>query len=117
MCSITPRCFAPIVSAPHSGIPYASPPVGELRWRPPQPVHPWEGVKITRRYGPEVIMLFLLFVQCLPTYRLFRHGDEYSAYHTVLVLGLTLETLFETVLFQVVTADVFQLLRSCCETE
>lgn len=44
--------FAPFVS--FSGIPYAKPPVGELRWRPPQPVQPWEGVKVARRFGPEV---------------------------------------------------------------
>ena len=27
------------------GVPYASPPVGDLRWRAPQPPEPWEGVR------------------------------------------------------------------------
>ena len=27
------------------GIPFAKPPIGDLRWRPPQAVDPWEGVK------------------------------------------------------------------------
>ena len=34
------------------GIPYAAPPVGDLRWREPQPVIPWEGVKVADTFGP-----------------------------------------------------------------
>ena len=34
------------------GIPFAAPPVGDLRWRPPQPVQPWKGVRETVAYGP-----------------------------------------------------------------
>lgn len=34
------------------GIPYAAPPTGEFRWRPPQPVKPWNGVKAARDFGP-----------------------------------------------------------------
>jgi para-nitrobenzyl esterase len=35
----------------YRGIPYAAPPVGPLRWRPPQPVEPWSGVHDGSRYG------------------------------------------------------------------
>jgi para-nitrobenzyl esterase len=34
------------------GIPYAAPPVGDLRWRPPQPPASWQGVRPANRYGP-----------------------------------------------------------------
>ena len=29
----------------YRGIPFAAPPVGDLRWRPPQPAEPWDGVR------------------------------------------------------------------------
>jgi para-nitrobenzyl esterase len=34
------------------GIPYAAPPAGALRWRPPQPAVPWRGVRQAVRYAP-----------------------------------------------------------------
>jgi para-nitrobenzyl esterase len=34
------------------GIPYAQPPVGDLRWKAPQPVQPWTGVRPALDYGP-----------------------------------------------------------------
>ena len=34
------------------GIPYAAPPVGDLRWRAPQPVAPWEGEKLCAEFAP-----------------------------------------------------------------
>jgi para-nitrobenzyl esterase len=36
----------------YKGIPFAAPPVGELRWRPPQPVAAWEGVREAARFAP-----------------------------------------------------------------
>ena len=34
------------------GIPYAAPPVGELRWKEPQPVAPWDEVRECTGFGP-----------------------------------------------------------------
>ncbi len=34
------------------GIPFAAPPVGELRWKAPQPPAKWEGVRMAAEFGP-----------------------------------------------------------------
>ena len=34
------------------GVPFAAPPVGALRFRAPQPVEPWEGVREAKSFGP-----------------------------------------------------------------
>jgi para-nitrobenzyl esterase len=34
------------------GIPYAAPPVGPLRWRPPRPASSWDGVRAAEDFGP-----------------------------------------------------------------
>lgn len=37
------------------GVPFAKPPVGELRWKAPQPIGNWMGVKETKKFGPRPI--------------------------------------------------------------
>ncbi len=39
------------------GVPFAAPPVGELRWRTPQPVEPWTGGREALRFGPRAMQL------------------------------------------------------------
>lgn len=34
------------------GIPFAAPPVGKLRWQPPQPATAWQGVRKADHFGP-----------------------------------------------------------------
>jgi para-nitrobenzyl esterase len=35
----------------YRGIPYAAPPVGDLRWKPPQPAAPWSGVRECKEFS------------------------------------------------------------------
>ena len=39
------------------GVPFAAPPVGELRWREPQPREPWTGIYNADRFAPECIQI------------------------------------------------------------
>ena len=34
------------------GVPFAAPPVGDLRWKAPQPVEKWQGVRQAKEFGP-----------------------------------------------------------------
>ena len=35
------------------GVPFAAPPVGDLRWRAPQPAKPWQGVRSAATFGAD----------------------------------------------------------------
>src|SRR5690349_5195079 len=37
----------------YKGIPFAAPPLGDLRWRPPQPVAPWTGLRQAAEFGTD----------------------------------------------------------------
>lgn len=39
------------------GIPYAKPPVGELRWKSPRELEPWEGIRSASAFGNDAVQL------------------------------------------------------------
>lgn len=41
----------------YKGIPFAAPPTGDLRWKAPQPVVPWAGVRAARQFGGRPMQL------------------------------------------------------------
>ena len=49
--------LTPDGGAAFKGIPYARPPIGKLRWRDPQPVEHWEGIRDAIRFSPPCTQL------------------------------------------------------------
>ena len=45
------------------GIPFAKPPVGELRWRAPRPLEPWNGSRVALQPGPPCVQYPMPFVE------------------------------------------------------
>lgn len=39
------------------GVPFAQPPVGDLRWREPQPIRNWQGIRKADNFGPRAMQL------------------------------------------------------------
>jgi para-nitrobenzyl esterase len=50
----------------YQGIPYAAPPVGELRWKPPQPPARWPGVRDCFEFGPACPQVMPLLLVAVP---------------------------------------------------
>lgn len=51
--------------AAFKGIPYALPPVGTLRWREPQPIKSWSGVRVATQFGPNCAQVPVLVPDAL----------------------------------------------------
>ena len=69
----------------YAGIPYAAPPVGDLRWKEPQPAASWEGVRKCDTFAPASmqqvtapIMDSLMRIAAYGTYRWFDYSDNYT---------------------------------------
>lgn len=64
------------------GVPYAAPPVGDWRWKPPQPVEKWDGVREATKFGPACPQLPAGWLPTIP-------WDENCLYLNVWTPGLS----------------------------
>jgi para-nitrobenzyl esterase len=52
--------------ASFKGIPFAAPPIGDLRWRPPQPVKKWKGMLNAEHFAPACPQLAITIMSSTP---------------------------------------------------
>ena len=58
------------------GIPFAAPPVGELRWKAPQPVKPWLGIRICDKFAARPMQRMAIKK---PAYQTWDQPDNYAS--------------------------------------
>ncbi|MFP5327948.1 MAG: carboxylesterase family protein, partial [Acidimicrobiia bacterium] len=63
------------------GVPYAAAPVGNLRWRAPQPVVPWEGERDATSFGKIAPQIVTMGASLIP-------GDDTEASEDCLTLNV-----------------------------
>jgi para-nitrobenzyl esterase len=67
----------------YKGIPYAKPPVGDLRWREPQPPEKWEGVRDCFQFGNACLQRGDAMINVIPQLRLNANQSEDCLYLNV----------------------------------
>jgi para-nitrobenzyl esterase len=67
----------------YKGIPYAKPPVGDLRWREPQPPEKWDGVRDCSRFGNACPQPVNPVLRAIPQLALNAHESEDCLYLNV----------------------------------
>ena len=70
------------------GIPYAAPPLGALRWKPPQKVAPWSGVREATSYGNMAIQAENVFGLPADLLKLFTLGGRQKTSEDCLYLNV-----------------------------
>src|SRR6478736_461535 len=70
------------------GIPYAAPPLGPLRFRPPRPVEPWSGIRETTAYGNMAVQSENVFALPPDLLKIFPLGGEEALSEDCLYLNV-----------------------------
>ena len=77
------------------GIPYAAPPVGNLRWKPPQQPEPWQSVRNCDTYAPAALQNFGLALSDVTMYaKEFYYGGLPEASEDCLYLNVATAAAF-----------------------